>query len=274
MSSRELQEPSRDHASNPNIDGSYVEHEAPTRTAAGTGQIERLARIDATGSRNIRHEDVATLVHDFKGPLATIGLDAEWLAESLAQVDPIDAHRSLDRIARNVAFLDRMVMDLLDLCSLDAGHFVLRRATTELFALLEHVVERVVPSRDRGRVFLEAAERVTVSVDDLRLERVVANLLQNALKYAPPASGIVVRLDREATLTRISVTDAGQALAPNELAHIFDEYRGTRSARANEGSGLGLYLCKQIVEAHGGTINVETIRGLGTRFFLEIPISP
>jgi signal transduction histidine kinase len=273
MDNRELHEPSRDHACSPSSDDGRVEHEA-TRTAAGTGQIERLAPTEATDSRKVRHEDVATLVHDFKSPLATIALDAEWLAASLAHVDPIDAHRSLARIGRNVAFLDRMVMDLLDLCSIDAGHFVLRRAATELFALLEHVVERVVPTRDRGRVFLEAAERITVSVDDLRLERVVANLLQNALKYAPPASGIVVRLDREPTLTRISVTDAGQALAQNELAHLFDEYRGTRAARAHEGSGLGLYLSKQIVEAHGGTIHVETIRGLGTRFFLELPIWP
>jgi signal transduction histidine kinase len=244
-----------------------VVDEAPLRTAAGTGAMERLSRPQS----ELGHTDVARVVHDFKGPLATIGLEAEWIDECLAQTDTISARRSLERIRRNVTFLDRMVMELLDLCSIEAGRFVLRCVPTELRALVEHVVDRVVPSRDRARVFLEAAERVTMNIDDLRIERVVANLLHNALRYAPRASGIIVRLEGEPTLTRISVTDAGNALSADELAHIFDE-RARRSARANEGTGLGLYLSKQIIEAHRGTIGAHSIRGVGTRFFIELPL--
>jgi signal transduction histidine kinase len=248
-----------------------VVSELPLRTAAGTGAIERLSIADEHTHSELGHSDVARVVHDFKGPLATIALEAEWIADCLSQADATSARHSLDRIGRNVAFLDRMVMDLLDLCSIEAGRFALRCVPTELRALVEHVVERVVPSRDRARVFLETSERVTMEIDDLRIERVVANLLHNALKYAPRASGIVVRLDRDPTQTRISVTDAGYALAADELAHIFDE-RSTRPRRSNEGSGLGLYLSKQIVEAHGGTIGADSTRGVGTRFFFELPL--
>jgi two-component system, OmpR family, phosphate regulon sensor histidine kinase PhoR len=249
-------------------------NEAPLRTAGGTGAIERLSIVDAHEHAHgeIGHSDVARVVHDFKGPLATIALEAEWIDECLAQTDTIGARRSLERIGRNVAFLDRMVMDLLDLCSIEAGRFALRCARTELRALIEHVVERAVPSRERSRVFLEVDERVMLDIDDLRIERVVANLLHNALRYAPRASGIVVRVDIEPTLTRVSVTDAGYALSADELSHIFDE-RGRRPPRSNEGSGLGLYLSKQIIEAHGGTIGAESIRGVGTRFFFELPAS-
>jgi signal transduction histidine kinase len=249
-----------------------VVNDGPPRTAAGTGSIERLSIVDEHTHSELGHSDVARVVHDFKGPLATIALEAEWIDDCLAQTDTISARRSLERIGRNVAFLDRMVMDLLDLCSIEAGRFALRCAPTELRALVEHVVDRVVPSRERGRVILEVTERVMLDIDDLRIERVVANLLHNALKYAPRAAGIVVRLDRDPTLTRISVTDAGYALSADELAHIFDE-RGRRPVRANEGSGLGLYLSRQIVEAHGGTIGAESIRGVGTRFFFELPLS-
>ena len=252
-----------------------VVDEAPLRTAAGTGAMERLERVSTVDARprsELGHLDVARVVHDFKGPLATIGLEAEWIDDCLAQTDTLSARRSLERIRRNVAFLDRMVMELLDLCSIEAGRFALRCVPTELRELVEHVVDRVVPSRDRARVFLEAAERVTMSIDDLRIERVVANLLHNALTYAPRASGIVVRLEGEPTLIRISVTDAGHARSADELAHIFDE-NARRTARANEGAGLGLYLSKQIIEAHRGTIGATSIRGVGTRFFIELPLS-
>jgi signal transduction histidine kinase len=164
-------------------------------------------------------------------------------------------------------------MDLLDLCELETRHFALRRAPTALRVLLENVIARGVSSRDSTRVFLVATEEVTIDVDDLRIQRVVANLLANALKYAPAASGIIIRLESHEAFARISVSDAGHGLSDLELAHVFDEYRGDRRARANEGTGIGLFLSKQIIEAHGGTMGVERIRGEGTRFFFELPIT-
>jgi signal transduction histidine kinase len=133
------------------------------------------------------------------------------------------------------------------------------------------VIERVTTTRDRRRVFLRADEPLTIDVDDLRIERVVANFLQNALKYAPQHTGIVVRLDHLPDRACVSVIDAGPGLTADDALHVFDKYTRTASARAHEGTGLGLYVSKRIVESHGGSIGVESVQGAGSRFFFELP---
>ncbi|HET9991584.1 MAG TPA: HAMP domain-containing sensor histidine kinase [Kofleriaceae bacterium] len=241
------------------------------RFASGTCEIAKLATPLEPPQRDLPHEEVARIVHDFKGPLGTIGLEVELLGENVASGVAVEGKPIIDRIMRNIAFLDRMVMDLLDLCTLEAGRFELRRVPTELRALLEQVIERVVPTRDRKRVVLDARESVIVDIDDLRIERVVANFLHNALKYAPPGTGIIVKLDREPGMTRVSVIDAGHGLTRLELGNIFDEYHRGAPAMSRNSTGLGLFLSKQIIEAHGATIGVDSIRGEGTRFYFELP---
>src|SRR6185312_1056697 len=98
------------------------------------------------------------------------------------------------------------------------------------------VIERVVPTRDRGRVILQARTRAIVYLDDLRIERVVANLLHNALRYAPSESEIVVELERQADRVLVSVRDAGHAIAATDLASVFDEYRPRAPASSREGT--------------------------------------
>jgi signal transduction histidine kinase len=224
--------------------------------------------------RDVRHEDIARIAHDFKNPLSTIALEADLLEHRLESGDQIGVKRAADRITRNVEFLDRLVMDLLDLCSFEAGRVELRREPTELRALLEHVIERVVPSRDLDRVVLAPSPRQIVQLDDLRIERVVANLIANALKYGPAKSRIDVLLELETTVARVSVRDAGSTLGANEIAYIFDAYRRVDRLSTPEGSGLGLYVSKRIIEAHGGQIGVTSLAAGGTGFFFELPLAP
>jgi signal transduction histidine kinase len=111
-----------------------------------------------------------------------------------------------------------------------------------------------------------------MAIDDLRIQRVVTNLLGNALKFAPRHTHVVVRL--EACVdggARISVIDAGPGMAAAETAYVFERYRRTKSASHFEGSGLGLFVAKQIVEAHGGMIGVDSVPGTGSRFYFELP---
>jgi PAS domain S-box-containing protein len=224
-----------------------------------------------TTDAGLREEDVAQIVHDLKNPLSTITLEAYLLDDKLAHGRPSDARDALARITRNVEFLERMVQDLLDLCSLDAGRLELHRKPTELRTLLEQIIDRVVPTRDRGRVSLHAAEPLTSSIDELRIERVVANLLQNALKYAPRVTGIVVGLAAVTDAIRVSVTDAGPGMTAAETGYVFDKFRRGSTAGSREGSGLGLYVSKKIVEAHGGRIDVTSVQGAGSQFFFELP---
>jgi signal transduction histidine kinase len=233
--------------------------------------IDRVALADGARQAGLREDAIAEIVHDFKGPLSTIALEVYLLDDKVTSGNPSDMHSTLARITNNVDFLDRMVRDLLDLCSLNAGRLELHRRPTELRTLLEQVIARVVATRDRGRVVLQAAEALTTSIDDLRIERVVANLLQNALKYAPRSSEVFVRLAAVADAIRISVSDAGPGITPDEIGFVFDRFWRASSAGHHEGSGLGLYVSKKIVEAHGGRIDVTSVEGAGSQFFFELP---
>jgi len=224
-----------------------------------------IARPLAPAS-SIDQDDVAEIVHDLKAPLSSIALEAHLLAERLGAVR-IPASQ-IERIERNVAYMDHLVHELLDLCSLDAGQFSIDRRPIEMCNLLETVLDRVIPSHERHRVTLEAT-RMIASVDDRRIERVVANLVENALKYTPRHSGVVVRLSQSASTVCIAVIDAGPGIPPGETARLFEKYRRGTSGRS--GTGLGLYVSRKIVEAHGGRIGVESVRGVGSRFYVELP---
>ena len=226
-----------------------------------------------------QHGSVLAIVRPLDGtasgfrPLATIALESELLDASIDGLDHDALCRAVQRILLNVGFLDRMIQDLLDLSAIDAGRFSLRRNPVELRSLIEGTLERVVASRERDRVVFEGESQIVLSVDGLRLERVIANLIENAFKYAPKHSGIVVHLSRGPSTVCIAVVDAGPGIADDDHVAIFDKYRRARAAGSTDGNGLGLYVAKRIVEAHGGRIGVERVRDAGSRFFFELPVS-
>jgi PAS domain S-box-containing protein len=227
-----------------------------------------ILRAQAPERVSMREEEMAEIVHDLKSPLSTIALEAHLLGDRLATPNQVG------RIERNVAYMDRLVHELLDLCSIDAGRFTIERRPTELRSLIERVLERVLPSADRDRVLLDAGSNVVVSCDDGRVERVIANFIENALKYAPPRSAIVVRLAITASHACVSVIDSGPGIPDDETSTLFDKYRRASTARGHNGSGLGLYVSRKIIEAHGGRVGVESRRNVGSRFFFELPVSP
>ncbi len=216
-------------------------------------------------------DSVAEIVHDLKSPLAVISLEAMLLDDRLQRGEREQVKRAIERISTNVAFLDRLIVDVLDACELAAGPLVLRRESTELRDLLEQVIDRVVPSSQLSRVYLDAAVPVTLFIDPHRIERVVANLLDNALKYTPDNGGVIVRLTVYNGGASVSVIDSGVGLGDVEQAEVFARYRRGESSRGRRGSGLGLHVSKKIIEAHGGQIGVESIRGAGARFYFDLP---
>jgi signal transduction histidine kinase len=216
-------------------------------------------------------EELAHIVHDLKNPLYSI----------LLEVDLLDGRRgferefalALGRIRHNVRFLDRLIYNIIDLCSLEHRSLGLDLVDSDLGSLVAEVVERVVPARERGRITLRVPSAAPVSIDKLRIERVIANLLDNALKYTPRDAEISVELWRDERLVELSVTDTGPGLSRDEMATIFEPYRRASSSRGRAGNGLGLYLSKQIVEAHGGQIGVQSVRGCGAQFYFSLPIA-
>ncbi|HEY3801044.1 MAG TPA: HAMP domain-containing sensor histidine kinase [Kofleriaceae bacterium] len=216
--------------------------------------------------------ELAQIVHDLKNPLSSIALETEVLDARGVSCQGVDARQAMARIRRNVRFLDRLIYDLVDVCTLSDGRFALRRTRCDVAALLSIVIERVVPAGDRHRVRLDAPLGIDAMIDELRIERVAANLLDNALKYTPADAPIVVTARREGDAVAISVADTGPGLTASEVAHLFEPYRRGGTSRGRTGTGLGLFVSKQIVEAHGGRIGVDSVTGVGARFFFALPL--
>ncbi len=246
--------------------------EQEPRFARGTEEIARApsAARDAEQS-GLRAVDVAQIVHDLKTPLATIALEACLLDDRLAGDEHVEVRRALGRITHNVEYLDRIIEDLLDSCAFDEGRFELRQTAIELGSVVARVIERTVATRDRARVVLEATEPVTLLVDELRIERVIANLLSNALKYAP-RSAIIVRLEVARHSARLWVVDSGPGLSADEMSFVFDKYRRAETVQGLTGNGLGLYVSRKIIDSHGGRIGVDSVEGEGARFFFDLPL--
>jgi PAS domain S-box-containing protein len=225
-----------------------------------------VVRNAAAGS--VREEDMAEIVHDLKNPLSTIAIDAQVLSY---RSDSGATPSQVWRIERNVAYMDRLVHELLDLCALDSGRFNLERRPIELRSLIERVLDRTLPTHHRARVYLDAFDHVVVPCDEYRIERVVANLVENAIKYTPPSTDIIVRMRTRYPIANVSVIDSGPGLSPAECELVFDKFK--RAATSRSGSGLGLYVSRKIIDAHGGRLAVESVPGVGSRFFFELPVS-
>jgi signal transduction histidine kinase len=253
----------RHHGSNWNL--TPIDHEA--RFAAGTQEIEKVPPSAVEESR------LVDIVHDLKNPLSTIALEMCLLAERLGTTAPPEMQSSVHRIRLNIAYLDRMVHDLLDSAAIDDAHLALRRRPTDLRDLVVQTIERSVGSRDLERIAMLAPTGVVLRIDALRIERVLANLITNALKYAPAPTPVTVTIDVGTTRVLVSVADRGPGMTQEEQELAFEKYGRASTAASHEGSGLGLYVARQIIEAHGGSIAVFSVPNVGSRFFFELPVS-
>ena len=253
------------------------EDDQPTPVlASGTrDELAAQAREATKRAETVEDEDVASLAHDLKNPLTIIMLEATQIEHRLALRITPAVQRGLERIHQNAAYIDRLISDMLDMASADAGRLELRLDRIDLSRLLRDAVGRAVPTQDRHRVKLEIRDVLFVQGDEMRLERVVSNLVHNALKYAGDFGPVTVRLDARGPYACVSVIDSGPGLTAEESRVVFERYRrGKRPANApsQQGYGLGLYTSRRIIEAHKGRIGIASQPGRGSRFFFELPI--
>lgn len=240
---------------------------------AGGGEISELAEAfrEMTRKLEARHRYIsafaADVAHEFKSPLTSIRGAAELLAEGAA--DDLDARkRFLENIALDAARLDRLVSRLLELSRIDASEAT--PVLVDLEALVRRAVER--SQGPDGSVVLEYTSSIPVIfARPADLETALLNLLDNALKFSPPAVPVVVRVSGRAGegLVSITVEDQGVGIPEPNLARIFERFFTTDADRS--GTGLGLAIVKSVVEALGGSVTVHSRVGEGTRFTLQLP---
>jgi K+-sensing histidine kinase KdpD len=214
---------------------------------------------------------LAMLVHDFKVPLSTVALDTRLLLRQLDDGDHDDMVRAISRVLLNVDYLDRMVHELIEAARLEDGRLALHREPTELRELVETIVKRWGVALKRERIIIEALEQAVVHVDSLRVERVLANLLHNALVYSPKDSRVVVRIHALSSVARVTIRNVRTELS-SELASQLDGCGMFSTSDGGRGSGLGLWISRQIVDAHGGRLGVSFPSDDGFEVYVELPM--
>ncbi|MDI3289594.1 PAS domain S-box protein [Polyangium sp. 15x6] len=217
----------------------------------------------------MRQEWTSVVAHDLRQPVTTIMTLASMLAR--ASADPT-ARRRAERIVESAERLGRMIGDLLDLSRIEAHRLELVRAPTDIPALLARVIEA---SSDRDRVSLSIrGELPAISVDGQRLEQVAENLLSNALKYGTPGTSIEVVAERREAEITVAVRNQGPGILAEDMRALFERFqRGRARGGAIKGLGLGLYIVRGLVEAHGGRVEAESVPGESTTFTFSLPIS-
>jgi two-component system, chemotaxis family, sensor kinase Cph1 len=221
---------------------------------------------------SLREEMMAVLSHDLKGFLSVVDMQATLLLQgpgSDQAGEPGALHDTANRIKRSVERMNALINNLLDLARIETGEFSLNLRTEDAARLVEEALLTLSPLADaKGIVILQdIQDRPRVRVDRERFFQVLANLVGNAVKFTPEGGAITVRAARNGGEVVFSVSDSGPGIAPEHLPHIFDRYWRT----GGEGEGLGLFVVKSIVEAHGGRAGVVSPSGQGATFEFTVP---
>jgi signal transduction histidine kinase len=225
-----------------------------------------------------RDEFFSIASHELKTPITAINLQLQILGRLLAQTEgtnPVKERmdKAFGTFNRQVTKLNGLVDTLLDVTRIKNGKLNLERKDVELSALAKEVVDRFTTTDKTVSIKTSLEPEVWGSWDLQRLDQVTVNLVSNAIKYGE-GSPVEVTVSREDGYARLTVKDGGPGISPERLPYIFDRFERAVENSSVQGLGLGLYIVKQIVQAHGGSVNVESTEGKGTTFVVSLPALP
>jgi two-component system, OmpR family, phosphate regulon sensor histidine kinase PhoR len=234
--------------------------------------ITRLERLE-----RVRQEFLSNVSHELRTPLTAIITFVETL-EAGGVEEPETGRRFLSVIRRNAERMHSLINDILELSAIEAGTVTVEAQPVRLAALVSECFTALAARADeRGLVLRnEVAAHVHVHADPRRLEQMLTNLVDNAVKFNREGGEVVVTYERDAGRDRVTVSDTGEGLAPEHLPRIFERfYRVDRArSRALGGTGLGLAIVKHLARAHGGEATVRSALGEGSAFTIELPVKP
>jgi signal transduction histidine kinase len=230
----------------------------------------------AQAASELRRDLLAVVAHDLKNPLNAISMGAALLARGAAP-DNDRQRRQANIVGRAAERMNRLIHDLLDVNAIDAGRMELQPSPVAAGALLDDALEAMAPLAQDKAVVLErdiAAddEQLLVRADRERLLQVFSNLIGNAVRHVAEGGHIRLRARRLGDQLQLAVSDDGPGIEPEHLPHIFDRYWRVRKS-TRDGTGLGLSIVKGIVEAHGGSVSVDTAPGRGATFAFTLPLA-
>jgi two-component system, OmpR family, sensor histidine kinase ArlS len=229
--------------------------------------IQTLAN-DLNYLKQERNEFLASISHELRTPLTYINGYADIARRK--NLEEKDRAKYLEIIQEESQRVSRLLKELFELAKLDQNTFSINKEQVNLSSFFHSIYERVLPAFKNKRIqlLLDCPANLFIEIDPTRFEQVLINLLDNSLKYSNETSTTTVRAVEENGKVQIIIQDQGIGIPEEDLPHIFDRlYRVDKSrSRATGGFGLGLAIVKQLVEAHGGEVNIESQVGVGTRF--------
>ena len=236
--------------------------------------------VDAAMSQARTKDDVLAMVaHDLRGPLGAIKFSVSAVRQHMAAGEQPSnkftesVRRHLDLADRTVDGMAGMVSDLVDSVRMETG-LQLDRATHPVTSILEQAIELLSPLAEQKKVAVSMNLRgpaCVISCDRDRILQVLSNLLGNAVKFTPPGGKVQIETTCSEGGVEVCVTDTGPGIAADQLPHIFDKYWQGQTRANHKGLGLGLAIVREIVQAHGGRVWVDSHVGEGSRFFFSLP---
>jgi two-component system, NtrC family, sensor histidine kinase KinB len=222
----------------------------------------------------LRQDLSAMMYHDMRGPLGNVYSSLQALQRLLGENVDTNVQALLQIAARSERQVRRMIDSLLDIQRLEEGKKLLNRANTGLNQLIHNAAEQVKPQADDNRIQVRFAltdELPALYIDQDMIERVIINLLDNAIKYSPPGGAITLSTASSNGEVYVRVKDSGPGIPPEAQQLIFDKFARVKQRNMPHGVGLGLAFCKLAVEAHGGRIWVRS-NGVGSTFTIALPV--
>ena len=247
-----------------------LEHDDEIGALAATWNNMAMA-IESREAERLRF--VATIAHDLKNPLMVVGMAATMMREKPGKFTDEQRADWLEKIARNARRMEAMIADLTNAVQAQTGALQLQIAPVDLAQIARECADEIRLAYPNHPIDVAGAERLEISGDRARLERIVANLLSNAAKYSASQTPITVRLEARPKQAILEVRDQGAGIAPDDLKRLFTPFvRLERTEKMASGTGLGLATTKKLIEAHGGKLEVESEVGVGSVFRVVLPL--
>lgn len=235
-----------------------------------------LIMDDVTSEREIAqtHRDfVAMIGHELRTPLTIIKGFARTLLKRVETASPEDQREALSTIDTKAAHLERLIEDLLYISKIESREATLRVEPVDVATLVNAVSADTIQDFPEREIVLDVADKLSWPCDETKVGLVLRHLIENALKYSENPTPVTVRVSREEDELRVDIIDQGLGLVSSDIPHIFERFHQVDSSSTREqgGTGVGLYLCSQLVKVHGGRIWVDSTWGKGSTFSFSLP---
>lgn len=238
----------------------------------GGSTILSLRNVTARRMAEVRRLDFYSIIaHDLRSPLSAMLMRSELIVSGKRGPVPREVVVDLQKVQGSIRVLVGMINDFLDLASIEGGEYKLVKEELDLAVLTEVAIDHLRPLLVAGELTFEvrAVPGLTVLGDRRRLAQVLGNLLSNAIKFTPRGGKIMATVEEADTYVEMAVEDTGSGIPEDQLAKLFQRY--SRASSGMAGTGLGLMIVRQVVEAHGGSVGVESTPGRGSRFWFRLP---